>query len=566
MKRFDTIFDVAEICHRKGVTHAILCPGSRCAPLTIAFSRHPGIKTFSIPDERSAGFIALGIAQQTKAPVVIICTSGTATFNFGPSVAEAFFQEIPLLIFTADRPAEWVGQQDGQTIFQTALYGRHVKGSYETLPDTAEGYDEHVNRIVNEGINKAVTGIPGPIHINFPFSEPLYPENTPKPRDVRTIEAPALTQELTTEIISQLIANWNDSEKILLMGGQHDHNDTLVHLVSRFAEKYQLPVVSDITGNLHACINLIGKSDLFLAGLADKETEELRPDLLITFGKSILSKSMKLFLRKHKSKYHWHIREEGPVADTFRSLTRHITMNPVTFFETFHSKFKESGSDAFLNSWLKHEGHAKTETDRLRLEKRLSEPGAVSLLLQQLPEICVLHLANSMSVRYANYVGLESHDMVEVYSNRGTSGIDGCTSTALGHALSDNRLHILITGDLAFFYDRNAFWHNYPAKNLRILLINNHGGLIFDVIDGPSSVPEKDEYFVTHQALDAQSLCSEFGLIYMKATTHEELNKALPRFLNKETGTAVLEINALPEHTRTALNELKLKIRQNHAS
>lgn len=566
MNRFETIFDVAEICHRKGVTHAVLCPGSRCAPLTIAFSRHPDIRTFSIPDERSAGFIALGIAQQTKAPVVMVCTSGTAAYNFAPAVAEAFFQEIPLLVFTADRPAEWVGQQDGQTIFQAALYGRHVKGFYETIPDSADGYDEHVNRIVNEAINKSVSGVPGPIHINFPFSEPLYPESSPKHRDVRTIEGPVLTQELTAKIKSQLVANWNDSEKILLMVGQSDRDDGLLRLLSAFAEKYRLPVVSDITGNLHGCNNHIAKSDLFLAGLPEKDTNAMKPDLLITFGKSVLSKSMKLFLRKHKPKYHWHIREEVPVADTFRSLTLHVTMSPVSFFETINGMFQKSGADAFLDSWMEQESTTKMEVDRLSRENTLSEPGAVSLLLSQLPKDSVLHLANSMSVRYANYVGLHGLDKVEVFSNRGTSGIDGCTSTALGHALSDDRLHILITGDLAFFYDRNAFWNNYPAKNLRILLINNHGGLIFDVIDGPASMPEKDEYFVTHQALDARSLCSEFGLIYVKATTPDELSKALHQFLNKETGTAVLEITASPEHTRNTLNELKSKIRQHHAT
>lgn len=186
------VYDIAEICAKKGITHAVISPGSRSAALTLAFVRHPSIKTFIIPDERSAGFIALGMAQQLRKPVVTICTSGTAVYNLGPAIAEAFFQQVPLVVLTADRPPEWVAQQDGQTIFQRNIFGAHVKQSYE-LPVSRQHPDEawHVNRIINEAVNLSLDLPPGPVHINAPFREPFYPASSGEiirySSDVRTI-------------------------------------------------------------------------------------------------------------------------------------------------------------------------------------------------------------------------------------------------------------------------------------------------------------------------------------------------------------------------------------------
>jgi 2-succinyl-5-enolpyruvyl-6-hydroxy-3-cyclohexene-1-carboxylate synthase len=190
----------------------------------------------------------------------------------------------------------------------------------------------------------------------------------------------------------------------------------------------------------------------------------------------------------------------------------------------------------------------------------------VKAVLDALPRDANLHLANSMSVRYANVVGLRTGPKgIQVFGNRGTSGIDGCTSTAVGHALVSGRLNVLITGDLAFFYDRNAFWHNYPLENLRILLLNNHGGLIFDILEGPSSVPEARDYFITRQALNARRLCDEFGFIHLTTKEGRPTKDLVIDFIRTH-GTVVLEYESDTAHNKKAFDNLKIKIKKSYES
>ena len=188
-------------------------------------------------------------------------------------------------------------------------------------------------------------------------------------------------------------------------------------------------------------------------------------------------------------------------------------------------------------------------------------------IMRHLPEKANLHLANSMSVRYANLIGLEAkYKNVEVFANRGTSGIDGCTSTAVGHCLDSALPNILITGDVAFFYDRNAFWHNYPLPNLRIVLLNNHGGVIFGIIDGPASLPEADEYFITRQRLNARSLCDEFGFDHLKLDSKRKTKNLIRDFFDFDGRTKVLEIESDAVINKTIFENLKLKIKKNYES
>src|SRR5688572_25087569 len=213
------IYDIAELCSRKGLTHAVLCPGSRCAPLTLAFARHPGITTRTFSDERSAGFVALGIAQQKKAPVVLLCTSGSAVYNFAPAVAEAWFNETPLIVFTADRPAEWIAQHDGQTIHQSEIFGKHVKKSFQ-LPQDYQHADSQwsINRIVNEAINLSYQEPKGPVHINAPFREPLYPAkdaNVEFSSAIRVMDEYSSTFSLSEEQKKTIELEWRNYHNIL---------------------------------------------------------------------------------------------------------------------------------------------------------------------------------------------------------------------------------------------------------------------------------------------------------------------------------------------------------------
>lgn len=514
------IHQLAALCSAKGIEHVMLCPGSRSAPLALAFLRNGKFTCFTASDERSAAFIGLGIAEQTGRPVILVCTSGSAAYNFAPAVAEAFFKQIPLIVITADRPREWIDQLDGQTIRQPNLYGQHVKRFAELPQDyTHEDAAWYANRVTNEMLNLAESVPKGPVHLNTPFREPLYPaanekrESDGTPRELSRVETQSL---LGNDLWASIAKAFNKHKKVLIVAGQLTHNRELIETLTAIQSRIPIAVAGDILSNFHSLPSFCGHADTFLGQLPENEMRSLQPDLLITLGQSLVAKNLKLFLRKFNPKEHWHLQPGGEVADTFKNLTQILPVDPHYFFSELLNKVPaQPGAASFRDEWSKHESRTRTGLSTFFDNHAQGEFALVNAMLKSLPERCNLHLANSMSVRYANQIGLrETQGGVNVYSNRGTSGIDGCTSTAVGHALVSQLPNILLTGDQAFFYDRNAFWHNYPLPNLHIVVLNNHGGIIFNLIDGPAALPESEEYFVTRQSLQAKPLAAEFGFTY----------------------------------------------------
>jgi len=572
--RYQPIYDIAELCVRHNLKEVVLCPGSRCAPLTLAFARHPGLNTRTFTDERSAAFIALGIAQATASPVIVVCTSGTAVYNLAPAIAEACFSQTPLIVISADRPAEWIAQHDGQTIFQREIFGKHVKKYFE-LPQDYEHPDSEwaVNRIVNEAINLSIQLPAGPVHINAPFREPLYPKPEQTIRfstDVRVIREQASLPGLTVDQRSKISSAWPGFNNILIVAGQQTPDPVTTHALSEFQKKHDVPIVHDIISNLHEVDGTLQHSDLFLGQAADNLKEMLRPDLLITFGQSLISKNLKLFLRKYPARSHWHIQPSGPVTDTFQNLSDvfytspHAFLQFVTSMET-SATFEGQKQKNYYKLWEVEERRTMRVLQEFFTQPELSELSMVKILIEHLPDNVNLHLANSMSVRYANFIGLTANRKgIHVFSNRGTSGIDGSTSTAVGHSLVSRRPNFLITGDLAFFYDRNAFWHNYELSNLRILLLNNHGGLIFDVLEGPSSIPEAKEYFITRQALTARKLCEEFGFDYIRPDHTRKLKNSFLEFTEGGGSAKVMEFESDTSRNKHMLEQLKTKIKDSY--
>jgi 2-succinyl-5-enolpyruvyl-6-hydroxy-3-cyclohexene-1-carboxylate synthase len=568
------IHDIAELCARKGLTDAVLCPGSRCAPLTIAFARHPKITSRSFSDERSAGFIALGIAQQNHTPTIMVCTSGSAAYNFAPAVTEAFFSQTPLLVFTADRPAEWIAQHDGQTIHQQEIFGKHVKKSFQ-LPQSYSHPDDQwaVNRIVNEAINLAVQEPQGPVHINVPLREPFYPndeETLTYSEDVRVIESVPTNYTLSNQDQEFLKTEWTKYNNKLVVVGQHDLDESLLSILKTFQQQNSVPIVADIISNLHSLENVISHSDVFLGQASEAVKKSLQPDLLITFGKSVISKNLKLLLRKYRPQIHWHIQQAGNVADPFQTITKVINTTPIHFFSTISflqntKDFESQKQNNYQKLWEIEERKALRNLEEFFPQEALGEFELIKNVINQLPTHCNLHLANSMSVRYANFIGLSGKQKnIKVYSNRGTSGIDGCTSTAVGHSLKNDIPNFLITGDLAFFYDRNAFWHNYKLPNLRVVLLNNHGGIIFKMIDGPGSLPESDDYFVTKQNLNARKLCEEFGFTYLNIDNQRKIKNTLADFFEFDGTTKILELESDIDTNKNIFAALKEKIKKSY--
>ena len=567
------IYDIAELCHRKGLDQVVLCPGSRCAPLTLAFARHGHFTLRTFSDERSAAFIALGIAQQTGRSCILIATSGTAAYNFAPAIAEAYFNHTPLLVLTADRPAEWIGQQDGQTLYQKELFGKHVKQSYR-LPQQYDHADDRwaINRLVNEAINLAHSELCGPVHMNIPFREPFYPttgESITYSKDVRVIEE--ITGDGEPEkAFATIREEWPRYQNILIVAGQSSHDPSLINVLEELLQKIPVTLAGDILSNLHGLKKTIRYADTFLGQTPETVRKNLQPDLLITFGKSVVSKNLKLFLRQYAPKAHWHIQPAGPVADTFQHMTRIIRMTPQAFFHRIATQPAAENPDtqklqAYSQRWETEEQNALKNIDTFFPQAVTGEFALVHCLLKQVPAEAILHLANSMSVRYANFVGLSpTQSGLQVYCNRGTSGIDGCTSTAVGHCLSSHKMQVLITGDQAFFYDRNAFWHTYAMPNLRIVLLNNHGGAIFKMIDGPRNQPECDPYFVTDQRLSASALCREFGFEHITITGDKNLNDCLETFFQPGDTPKVLELETTATHSATLFDNFKKHIKKSY--
>ncbi len=550
------ILELVALCAKKGIEHAILSPGSRCAPLTLAFARHPDIHARTISDERSAAFIALGMAQQLGQPVVLVCTSGSAALNYYPAVAEAFLQQVPLLILTADRPPEWINQWDGQTIYQPEVYGKHVKKSFQ-FPDTFTDEDQvwHAGRIVNEAINLSKQFPAGPVHINIPLREPFYPsesENFNFPETPREFTLVSSQTQLSEESLKHIKNRLNDVSRILIVPGQQKPNPQIQSLLDQLSKNQKAVIVTDSISNLQS-ESTINLHDHWLGN--ENLHQSLAPDLVISFGKSVISKSLKQFLRKIGAS-HWHIQPDGQAKDTYQHLTRILACSPTQFLNWLSQNLPVQNEE-FYAKWTGLEKSVERAFPKAFGEVEFGEYPGLYFLLKKIPTPSKVHLANSMAVRYVNFLGKRSQ---EIICNRGTSGIDGSNSTAVGCTFTTKEMVTLITGDMAFFYDRNAFWHNYSTPNLRIVILNNHAGGIFRLIDGPSKQPELEEFFETKQQLSANHLAEEFGFYYIKVKNQQELESALLDFYEPSIHPKILEIESSSPINMEILKLVKSRI------
>lgn len=535
---FDYLNELAQVCYLKDVRNWVLSPGSRCAALILALTSHSQLRTYTVSDERSAAYMALGMALKEGKTSGLVCTSGTAALNYGPAVAEAFYQQVPLLILTADRPPEWIDQQDGQAIRQQNLYNSHVKKFYQMPVDVSHPDARwHANRIINEAINLSQSYPAGPVHINVPIREPFYPENNEsyRPEDTNPRVIAEQQANCSFEFTNQMVDIWQRSRKLVVIGQQHTFEAVGGHQLT----DQKIPVVADLISNSR-CPDSITAHDIFLK----KDNNRLAPDLLITWGKSIISKPVKLFLRKYKPSHYWHIQPAGEVADVYQSLTNVVRCSSEAFIEAAISVSEKPSAKqaAFYKLWQEQNKQAKQHLNHYYNQKRLpfTEAEALLAVLDAMPSDVMLHLSNSMTVRYAN---LWSGEHKKVFVNRGTSGIDGSSSTAIGMAINNDEPVWLLTGDMAFFYDRNAFWHNYlqKGKNVKIIVFNNHGGGIFNMINGPAQQPQAAEYFITHQRLNVDSLATEYNITSMKADRKKDLDLCL-HVLGKTSGPLIIEV------------------------
>lgn len=519
-----SVLELVALLVKHEVKQIVVCPGSRNAPIVQTLVNHPYFNCHRVTDERGAAFYALGLALHGGRPAAVCCTSGTALLNMYPAVAEAFYQQAPLVVISADRPAAWIGQMDGQTVPQPNAFGRVAKKSVNLPECNTEEEHWYCNRLINEALMEVTHHGKGPVHINVPLSEPLFKFTTPELPEVRVITRYQGLNVYDRDY-DDLIARLNKYTRRMMVVGQM----TLIYLFEKRISKLLYRHFTWFTEHLSNRVIpgwAIKNFDPLLYSLNEEQREKLRPELVITYGGHIVSKRLKQYLRTHKPKEHWHVSLNGEVADTFGSLTTVIEMDPFEFLEKI-AGLLDNKPVSYPQAW------EQLSKGIPQPEFPYSQMSAIGSLMKALPETCALHLANSSTVRYAQLFNLP--ETVEVCCNRGTSGIDGSLSTALGYAANSDKLNFIVMGDLSYFYDMNALWNTAIGKNVRILLLNNGGGEIFQSIPGfDMDKATYDAVTATHHT-STKGWAQERGFIYLKASNDMVLAEAMKTFANPET-------------------------------
>ena len=538
---------VIEICKAKGVEHIIISPGSRNAPLTIGFANQSCFKCYSIVDERCAAFFALGIAQQINKPVAVVCTSGSALLNYYPAVAEAFYSQIPLVVISADRPHDKIDIGDGQTIRQENVFSNHILYNANLHEIVSVENDLKINEALNISmINK------GPVHINVPFEEPLYA--TVNALNIVPKIIPIVEEIKTFEIQEDFISKWNSSTKKLILIGELKPNSIESFVLEQLTKDESVVVMAETTSNLNND-SFISNIDAIITPFTTDDFEHFKPEILVTFGGMVVSKRIKAFLRKYQPSQHWHI-DELRAYNTYYCLTSHIKTNANSFFNQLYSK-NIVVSSSYTREFADIVSLRKQRHNEYLKKAPFSDFSVFALIANQLQDNINLQISNSSAIRYLQLFDIKEN--IEVFCNRGTSGIDGSTSTAIGAAITSKKPTVLITGDISFFYDSNALWNKYVPKNFKIILINNSGGGIFRILPGHKENQVFNEFFETSHNFNANLLAEMYGFNYRCTDENIDLEKLLDEFMNTNEKPSILEI-CTPEKQN---NEVLLKYFKN---
>ena len=529
---FTHISELAEILVQNKISKIVISPGSRNAPLIIAFDSHPLLETYVIHDERSAAFFAIGMADELGEGVAIVCTSGSAALNYAPAIAEAYYRQVPLLVLTADRPTHLIDQGDGQCIRQYNVFSNYIKKSVQIEAETS-------SLQVKSAVYELVSFPKGPVHINIPLAEPLYNVSEYSNTTNYKIEV-AISAELEEDDKVMITDVWKKSEKKLLIIGQMIPNQRLQIVLDTLANDSSVAVLVENTSNIKKFTKFCHSIDRTLALISEDELDAFKPDLLISIGGAIISKKIKTFLRLNKPKHNWRVGEFTLNEDTYESISEVLKVKPELFFE-FVNGIEYVPESNYGNKWKAKDFISQDKHDMFIETCSFSDLLAFDFILDTLPEGVNLQMANSSVVRYCQL--FNPIQSINYFGNRGVSGIDGSTSTALGMAVANpTKLHVLITGDVSFFYDSNALWNSYLPANFRIILINNNGGGIFNIIEGPKA-SKQNEFFVAPHQGKAEYICKAHDVDYNCVNSFVELENSIEQFYQESNTVKLIEIN-----------------------
>ncbi len=554
--------------YQLGVRHAVFSPGSRSTTMAMLFKEHEGFETYMNIDERSASFMALGIAKAHKEPTVLVCTSGSAVAHYLPAILEAQYSGVPLIVLSADRPHTLLHVGAPQTVDQHKIFGTAVNYFEELAVPQESHYYTYPRQVARKAYMKAMDTKKGPVHINVPLFEPLVPElsrnHFEAGRSSFKVVKPNYSSVFGCDNRNNLthinnaidIAHGNDGtkeindlleryERILILAGPQIDVDE-ADMIRSFGEALQAPILADPLSNVRGCGTskvVISTYDALLAGQA--LWHELKPDCVIQFGQIVVSKRVQQMIAS------WTDVEYIEVNPTMDSMnpTGKTTMHVQASIDVFtHLYGKNNNSDTYLNIWRRLDQAGKKQLSLAIDEPHCFEGRTIRELQKQIPEDGQIFVANSMTIRDFDYFWFSGESKAVLYGNRGVNGIDGTISTALGLAVN-GRPTYLVTGDLSLFHDLNglavAKTHNL---NLTIILHNNDGGGIFEYLP-QKGTKHFDYLFSTSQGLDYSGAAKLYGCGYTKISSPDELSSALAK-IGQESGVHIIEIPTNREYSR----------------
>lgn len=548
--------EIAALLAAHDVADAVLCPGSRNAPLIVAISREPRIKSLTVIDERSAAFIALGKASALRRPVALVCTSGSAVLNFAPAVAEAYYRQVPLIVISADRPAEWIDQDDSQTIRQIGILANIVKYSCNVPVERGESAMSplgwHANRTVNDALLTATAQPAGPVHINVQLDVPLGGIVECPHCEPRAINSVRPQNELSPSQLS-ILADQLAGKRVLIVAGFMPPNSRLSDALHRLASLPNFVVMHEAQANIH--LGSISKIDSVLSILTDQEKADLLPDVVITLGGSLVSRFVKKWLRSGSylqggSLQHWHVGCQPHSVDCFMSLEKRIEMGAAAFTSQLAEAVVPCQSD-YSGLWMQAVAKADALDEAYAERAPWSDYKAMSMLMPRIPMGWHLQLSNGTAVRYAQL--FDYGRIARIDCNRGVSGIDGCTSTAIGSASVTEGVTLLVTGDMSCQYDIGALAAPCITSRFKMAVLNNGGGGIFRFIDATSHLNELDERFCCQVNLPLRQLAEAYGFAYFSAASIIEFEQAWPLFADERERPAILDIITPPQESAEVL-------------
>lgn len=514
------------------ISDVVISPGGNNIPIIHSVESDSYFHCYSVVDERSAAYFAMGMAQQKERPVALVCTSGTAVSNYLPALTEAKYQRVPLIAITSDRSPYLLDQLETQKIDQMNLFSTVCKKDVNLPIVNTDDDLWYCGRLVNEALIAMSNGANGPVHINVPTTGNPFDYSCEVLPKVRKIDYFSGAENLNTNIFKEYAIKLRDKKILLVIGEGFVNRDNLIPLLTTFCEKSSAVCVVDYISNIHYPEAIL--SYRIMESMNDKDFDSLLPDVVITMGNNILSNNFKRFLRTHRLQFdHWAIDEGGEIRDVFKALKAEFCCTPEFFMESIIPFLNENTDQTFKEEW--NAARNKTQIENFPY----SNMAIIESFSKKIPEKSIVHLAILNSTR--GFHLFDNKKQLKVYSNIGALGIDGCASTFIGQSMATDNLSFLIIGDLSFFYDMNSMGIKGIKNNVRILLLNNGGGGEFHYNMGKDHIPTLNDYISVKHSKVAKGWIESLGFQYIAVHNFDELSNALDIFTTPQANPVFIE-------------------------